>query len=126
MAEAFLRKYAGDHFEVYSAGFHPRPINPYTIKVMQELGYDLSNQYSKGLDQYVGKVHFGIMITVCKKAEEECPTLPGVATRLFWDIEDPDAFEGSDEQKIAKFRVVRDQINQLIKTWLIERKILKA
>ena len=59
MAEAFLKKYAGEHFEVYSAGFRPRPIHPYTIKVMSELGYDLSNQQPKALSEYLGKIHFG-------------------------------------------------------------------
>src|SRR5208283_2977803 len=71
MAEAFLRRYAGNHFEVYSAGFDPRPIHPYTIQVMGELGYDLSGQHPKDLAQYLGKVHFGIVITVCVKAEEQ-------------------------------------------------------
>ena len=59
MAEAFLRKYAGDQFEVYSAGLEPKPINPLTIKVMEEIGFDMSGQYSKPLTLYLGKVHFG-------------------------------------------------------------------
>ncbi len=123
MAEAFLRKYAGDHFEVYSAGFHPQPIHPYTIKVMKELGYDLSGQHSKDLAQYLGKVHFGIVITVCQKTEEDCPTIPDVSTRLYWPFEDPAAFQGTEEEKLAKFREVRDKINEKIKTWLKERGI---
>jgi arsenate reductase len=118
MAEAFLRKYAGDRFEVYSAGFETQPIHPYVIRVMKEMGYDLTGQQPKLLDQYLGKIHFGIVITVCKKAEEHCPTLPGIATRIYWDIEDPAAYEGSEEEKIAKFREVRDQLNEKIKTWL--------
>ncbi len=83
MAEAFLRKYAGDHFEVYSAGFEPKEINPLTIKVMEENGYDLSKHTSKPLSQYLGKIHFGVIITVCDKAEERCPTIPGFGTRLY-------------------------------------------
>ncbi len=122
MAEAFLRKYADDYFEVYSAGFKPRPIHPYTLMVMSELGYDLSNQHSKALSEYLGK-HFGIIITVCKKAEESCPTLPGVSTRLYWPFEDPAAFQGTEEEKLAKFREIRDQINEKIKAWLKERGI---
>ncbi len=58
IAETFLRKYAGDHFEVYSAGFEPKGINPLTIKMMEEIGYDLSNHTSKELKQYLGKIHF--------------------------------------------------------------------
>ncbi len=123
MAEAFLRKYAGDHFEVYSAGFNPEPIHPYTFQVMRELGYDLSGQHSKDLAQYLGKENFGIVITLCQKAEEDCPTFPGVSTRLFWPVEDPAAFQGTEEQELAKFREVRDQINEKIKTWLKERGI---
>ena len=76
MAEAFLKKYASDYFDVYRAGFKPWPIHLYTIKVMRELGFDLSDQHTKSLSQYLGKMHFGIIITVCIKAEEACPTLP--------------------------------------------------
>jgi arsenate reductase len=123
MAEAFLRRYAGDRFEVYSAGFAPRPIHPYTVKVMKELGYDLSGQYPKDLSQYLGKVHFGIVITVCVKAEEQCPTIPGVGTRMYWPFEDPAAFQGTEEEKLAKFREIRDKINERTKEWLKERGI---
>jgi arsenate reductase len=123
MAEAFLRKYAGDTFEVYSAGFELKPINPYTIKVMEELGYDLSAHSSKELKQYLGKVHFGVVITVCDKAEERCPTIPGVGTRLYWPFEDPAAFEGSEAEQLSKFREIRDQIDEKLKSWLKERNI---
>ncbi len=123
MAEAFLRKYAGDRFEVYSAGFEPRPIHPYTIQVMREIGFDLSDQHSKDLNQYLGKEHFGIIITMCQKAEEQCPTFPDVSTRLDWGFEDPAAFQGTGEEKLAKFQEIRDKINEKIKAWLKERGI---
>ncbi len=125
MAEAFLKKHAGEHFEVYSAGFEPQGIHPFTIKVMEELGYDLKDQYSKELKEFLEKVHFGIVITVCEKAEKTCPIIPGVSTRLFWSFEDPAAFEGTEQEKINKFRQVRDQIHQKIQVWLKERGILK-
>jgi arsenate reductase len=67
-----------------------------------------------------------ILGAVCKKAEENCPTLPGVSTRLYWEIEDPAAFVGSEAEKLAKFRQVRDQIDSKIREWLAERKILTA
>jgi len=124
MAEAFLRKYAGNYFEVYSAGFNPQEIHPYTFKVMEELGYDLKGHISKNLSQYLGKTHFGIIITVCAKAEKICPIFPGPATRLFWPFDDPAAVQGSEEIKLAKFRQVRDQIQRKIKEWLIERGLL--
>jgi arsenate reductase len=123
MAEAFLRRYAGDHFEVYSAGFEPKPIHPLTYRVMNELGYDLNQQSSKDLKQYLGKIHFGIVITVCAKAEKVCPIFPGVSTRLFWPFEDPVAFQGTDEKKINKFREVRDQIQKQVREWLQEQGI---
>ncbi|MFX1295737.1 MAG: arsenate reductase ArsC [Promethearchaeota archaeon] len=123
MAEAFLRKLAGDYFEVYSAGFEPQPINPLVYKVMDELGYDLSGQYPKALDQYLGQVHFGIIITVCAKAEKKCPTFPGVSNRLFWDLEDPAAIEGTEGEKLSKFREVRDKIKNRLMNFLKERNI---
>jgi arsenate reductase len=120
MAEAFLKKYAGDRFEVYSAGLHPKPIHPLTIKVMEEIGVDMSGQYSKPLTTYLGKVHFGYLITVCSDAEKECPIFPGMGMRLHWPFEDPAKFEGSEEQKLEKFREVRDQIDQKVREWALE------
>ncbi len=121
MAEAFLRKYGGNQFEVYSAGLEPKPINPLTIRVMEEIGIDMSGQYSKLLAQYLGKVHFSYLITVCSKAEEKCPIFPGMGIRLHWPFEDPAAFEGSDEEKLAKFRQTRDMIDQKVQAWLEEK-----
>ena len=124
MAEAFLRKYAGERFEVHSAGLEPRPINPLTIKVMQEAGFDLSAHRSKGIGDYLGKVHFQYLITVCDDAEKNCPTTwPGVNQRLHWSFEDPARFTGTDEQKLAKFRQVRDQIGAKVIAWLTEQSI---
>ena len=70
--------------------------------------------------QYLGKVHFGIVITVCAKAEERYPTIPGFGTRLYWPFDDPVEYQGNDEEKLAKFREVRDQIHERIKDWLKE------
>lgn len=123
MAEAFLRKYGGDEFEAYSAGLEPEGINPYTKRVMEEAGISLSSYYSKHVREYMGKVHFGYLITLCDEAEKNCPTtFPGIAQRLHWPFEDPSAFLGSDDEKLAKFREVRDKIDQRIKTWLAERR----
>jgi len=119
MAEALLQKYASDHFEAYSAGLEPKGINPFTIQVMQEIGLDLSGQRSKHVREYLGKVNFGYLITVCSDAEKNCPTVfPGVSQRLHWNFEDPAAFQGRDDEKLQKFRQIRDQIDQRIKTWL--------
>jgi len=121
MAEAFLRKYAGDRFEVYSAGLEPaRGVHPLTIKVMEELGYDMSGHYAKDVRQFVGQLHFGYVITVCDRAEQSCPIFPGITQRLHWSLEDPAAFEGDEQAKLAKFREVRDQVEAHVKAWVEE------
>jgi arsenate reductase len=121
MAEAFLRRYGGERFEVHSAGLEPAlGIHPLALKVMQEIGFDMQGHYAKDISDYLGRVHFGYLITVCDRAEQNCPIFPGVGRRLHWGFEDPAAFEGSEEQKLAKFREVRDQIEARIKTWLQE------
>ena len=119
MAEAFLRKYAGERFEVHSAGLEPKAINPLTIRVMEEARFDMSGHRSKGIGDYLGKVHFEYLITVCDDADKNCPTVwPGVNQRMHWHFEDPAKFEGSQEQKLAKFREVRDLMDTRVKTWL--------
>ena len=118
MAEAFLRSYAGDRFEVYSAGLEPEEINPYTRQVMEEAGVSLEGQYSKGLEEYLGREHFDYLITVCERAERSCPIVPGTGERLHWPFEDPVAFEGSEEETLDKFREVRDQIEGRVLEWL--------
>ena len=82
MAEALLRKLAGDRYEVHSAGLEPTVIHPLTVKVLEEIGIDASKQYAKPLTDYLGKTHFSYLITVCSKAEERCPIFPGVGQRL--------------------------------------------
>jgi len=117
MAEALLRKYAGDRFEVYSAGLEPKGINPFTIQVMDEWGIDLSEHSSKDLQQYLGKVHFAYLITVCDNAEERCPFFPGTGTRMHWSFEDPAAFKAA-MREARQVPQVRDQIDARIRSWL--------
>jgi len=123
IGEGFLRHYASDYFEVYSAGFDAKGIHPLTKQVMDERGIDLSMHTSKNLDQYLGQIHFGITITVCDRAEETCPSYPSMGTRLFWPFTDPAAFEGSEEEKLEIFRKVRDDIEAKVIEWLKSRKI---
>lgn len=118
MAEAFLRHLAGDQFEVFSAGLQPKEIHPITIQVMEELGINMNGQSSKSIEQYLAKVHFGYLITVCDKAEQNCPIFPGMGQRLHWPFEDPAAFEGTEHEKLAKFRQVRQEIFTKIREWL--------
>ena len=127
MAEAFLRKYAGDTFEVHSAGLEPKGLNPLAVQVMNEVGIDISNQTSKGIDTYLGKVLFQYLVTVCDDADKNCPTVwPGVNTRMHWSFEDPARFEGTQEEKLAKLREVRDRIEKRIKEWVAEQNIVST
>ena len=123
MAEALLRRYAGEHFEVHSAGLEPKGVNPYTIKVLEEIGVDTSRHTSKTLMEYIGKLHFGYLITVCSNAEENCPIFPGMGMRLHWPFEDPAAFVGSEEDTLAKFRQIRNQIDAKVRDWLQDQGI---
>jgi arsenate reductase len=124
MAEAFLRHFAGDRFEAHSAGLKPKPINPLTLVVMEEAGLEMSGQQSKGVEIYLGKTHFEYLITVCDDADKNCPTVwPGVNQRLHWSFEDPAQFVGTKEQKLAKFRQVRDLIREREIDWLTKQGI---
>ena len=111
MAEAFLKKYAGDRFEVFSAGYEPKEINPYTRQVMSEVGIDLSGHQAKSVKDFLGRIEVRYLIIVCEKAEKACPkAFPGVLVRMFWPFDDPAAALGTEEDKLQKFRDVRDQI----------------
>lgn len=125
MAEAFLNKYAPDTFKAYSAGLNPGGINPYTIKVMEEVGISLDTHRSKSVQEFLGKTNFSHFVTVCTHAERNCPSafLMSMGRHMFWDFEDPAAFEGSEEEKAEKFREIRNQIDNTIKQWLMEQSI---
>ena len=118
MAEAFLRTLASDRFEAFSAGLEARGINQLAIAVMAERGIDIGAQHSKPLHEYLGRVHFGYLITVCDSAERECPIFPGMGTRLHWSFPDPAAAEGTEEERLEAFRQVRAAIETRIRSWL--------
>lgn len=119
MAEAFLRKFGQGQFEAFSAGLEPKGLNPLTIQVMEEIDFDMSGYRSKGIQEYLGKELFQYLVTVCDDAERNCPRVwPGVNQRLHWSFEDPAAFTGTDEEKLAKFRQIRDQIRERVTAWV--------
>ena len=121
MAEGFLRKYGAERFEAHSAGLEPKGVNPLTVKVMSEVGVDISSHTSKSLDAYFGKP-LPYLITVCDDADQNCPAgWTGVKTRMHWSFEDPARFEGTEEERLAKFREVRDLIEQKIQAWVAEQ-----
>ncbi|MGP8243445.1 MAG: arsenate reductase ArsC [Bryobacteraceae bacterium] len=109
MAEGLLRHAAGDRFEVFSAGTRPSRVRPEAIAVMRELGIDISGHRSKSVEEFAGQ-SFDYVLTVCDNARESCPIFPGGAIMIHRSFEDPAALEGSDEQRLALFRRVRDEM----------------
>jgi arsenate reductase (thioredoxin) len=121
MAEAFAKKYGGEEFDVHSAGLRPTEIHPLTKKVLEEAGLDISDQFAKGVDHYLGKLMVNYLFIVCDKAAGSCPTVwPGAnrMERIVHAFEDPAAVEGTEEEKLTAFRRVRDEIGQTIKQWI--------
>lgn len=125
MAEAFLRAYASDRFEVYSAGLEPKDfIMPDVLKVMKERGLDMSGQTPKSVKEYLGKTIFAHTITVCGDAEKNCPAVfLNMGKHEHWPFDDPEKFQGNDEERLKQLRTVRDQIDRRIVQWLKEMSI---
>jgi arsenate reductase (thioredoxin) len=121
MAEGMLRDLAEDRFEVYSAGTEATHVRPLAIRAMDEMGIDISGQESKTLERYVGEP-FDYVITVCDEANEACPFFPGAKSRLHWSFEDPSQATGSEEERLAVFRRVRDEIRERIGRELVNQK----
>jgi len=120
MAEAFLKKYAGDRYEALSAGLDPKGIHPFTVAVMEESGVKMDEHYSKPLKSYLGKANIQYLVTVCGHAEENCPYafLRNSGEHLHWHFEDPAAADGTEAEKLQKFREIRDQIDRQVRQWL--------
>jgi arsenate reductase (thioredoxin) len=121
MAEGLLRHLAGDSFEAHSAGTEATHVRPLAIRAMEEVGVDISGQESKTLERYLEEP-FDYVITVCDDANEACPFFPGAKNRLHWSFEDPSRAEGSEEERLAVFRSVRDRIGQRIERELVNGK----
>jgi len=113
MAEGYLRHFAGDRAEAYSAGIESTSVDPRAVAVMGELGIDISRQKSKSTDEFIGHT-FDFIITVCDEAEARCPFFPGDAVRIHWSIREPARVEGEDEQQMREYRKVRDEIVERI------------
>lgn len=113
MAEGFLRHLAGERFEVFSAGVHPKGLNLDAVDSMKEVGIDISGQWSKNVAEFLGQ-RMSYVITVCDKAKESCPIFPGAFRTLHWNIDDPAVAEGSEEERMEVFRRVRGEIERAI------------
>ena len=117
MAEGFLRELGGDAFEAASAGVDPTRINPLAIRVMAEAAVDISEQYSKSVDEMTDQ-QFDWVITVCDRAREACPIFPRAARSLHWSFEDPAEATGAEEDRLIVFRRVRDEISGRVREFV--------
>ena len=122
MAEAFLRQYKGESFTAASAGTEPKPqVHPLAVQVMKEIGIDISDQRPKDLKEYLGRAPVRHILIVCDRASQSCPRVwPGAFTRTFMPFDDPAAATGSEAEKLAVFRRVRDEIAQAMQKWVPE------
>jgi arsenate reductase len=118
MAEGLLRSAGGNRFEVFSAGTKPGIVRPEAIAVMSELGIDISTHRSKHVREFEGQP-FDYVITVCDDAKESCPIFPGETERIHWSFPDPAAVEGSDMERLAAFRRVRDALAVTLGAFII-------
>ena len=117
MAEGLLRSFGGDRFEVFSAGTKPSTVRPEAIAVMAELGIDLSGHRSTHVQEFDGQ-RFDYVITVCDNANESCPIFPGETERIHWSVPDPAAVEGSETERLAAFRRVRDRLAETLRDFV--------
>jgi arsenate reductase len=135
MAECLFRSLGGADFEVYSAGTDPQGLNPLAVEAMREsgfadgiearaarqgwrdCGFDISRHESKSLDRFLGR-SFDYVITVCDRARDRCPTLPGDTERIHWGFDDPAAATGTREEQLAQFRRVRNEISERLRLWV--------
>jgi arsenate reductase len=118
MAEGLLRHLAGDRFEAFSAGTEATHVRQLAIEAMAELDVDIAGQQSKTLDRYLGEP-FDAVITVCDQAAEACPVFPGARRRLHWSFPDPSKATGSEAERLAVYRRVRDDIARHIRDELL-------
>ena len=114
MAEGLLRHFAGNDYEVLSAGTNPTGLNPLAVEAMREIGIDISRQSSKNVSQFVG-LSIPYVVTVCDRAKESCPIFPGRSQFVSWSFDDPAAVTGTPENKLAAFRRVRDEMAEHIR-----------
>ena len=116
MGEGLFRQVGGEGYEVCSAGTRPSHVRPEAIAVMREIGVDISGQRSKSVDEFA-RQSFDYVVTVCDNARDNCPVFPGGTSRLHWSFEDPAAVEGSETERLAAFRRIRDQIHERVKAF---------
>ncbi len=123
MAEGLLRARGGGRYAVFSAGTHPRGVHPLAVRAMGELGIDISEAAgyrAKSLEEFIGQPPMDLVVTVCDEAAEECPFFPGARRQEHWGFPDPSQATGTEEERLAVFRQVRDALAARIDAWLQE------
>ena len=120
IAEGILRSIAGDKFDVFSAGSYPSKVHPMSIKVMKEIGIDITSHTSDPISNFL-KENIDIVVTVCNNADKACPVFPGKVERIHWRIKDPFKGWGSDRDDLVNFTRTRDDLNERIKNFLKNR-----
>jgi len=122
LAEGFLQKALGDDFNVQSAGSKPAGyVHPLAIRVMQEVGVNIASHRSKHLGEFL-KQAVETVITVCGNADQACPMFPGQINRYHWGFEDPAHATGTEEERLAVFRRVRDEIKKVFESYAAGRR----
>jgi len=119
MAEGYLRVFAGAKARIYSAGIEAHGVNPRAVAVMEEDHIDISGHTSKTVED-LNMINFDFVITVCDNAKERCPIFPGTAKQFHHDFPDPAKALGTKEQILAQFRVVRDQIREYSRKFVLD------
>jgi arsenate reductase (thioredoxin) len=115
MAEGYLRARYGDRYEVFSAGTEPLPVSPYAVRVMAEIGVDISGHESKSLGQFIGE-EMDIAVTVCDSAQKTCPAFPWAKRTIHHGFPDPGTLRGSEGEILAGFRAIRNDLTEWIDT----------
>jgi arsenate reductase (thioredoxin) len=120
MAEAYLKEYGGDRFQVESAGFEPGKLNSIVIEALKEEDIDISGNHAKGVQEFLDRSEtFDYVITVCDEGNaQRCPFFPGNVKRLHWGFEDPSGLSGTFQEKMSQTRIIRDQIEKKVIDWL--------
>jgi arsenate reductase len=120
MGEGLFRAEGGAGFEVFSAGTKPSAVRPEAITVMSEIGIDIAGHRSKSVDEFSGQA-FDYVVTVCDNARDSCPVFPAGSERMRWSFEDPAAVQGSEQERLAAFRRIRDLIHERVRAFVLER-----
>lgn len=121
MGEGLFRHEGRGAYEVASAGTNPSHVRPEAVAVMKEVGIDISGQRSKSVKEFEGR-SFDYVVTVCDNARDTCPVFSAGTERIHWSVEDPAAVRGSEAERLAAFRRIRDQIHEKVKTFFTSRK----